>query len=152
MRILSLLCFVIISFFVSFPLAYSYDNSPPCFRSLASHFFDNVTVSQALSLHRVDPGSWTPIYEDLSYQSGAIQYLVEEEAKKLTPNPLSRPFDPIKAQEVLMKVLYTVFYNTLINHEVTNQSDIQEMFGFIRDHNKKRIESCFLKAQKNRTR
>lgn len=130
------------------PALASYQASPACMHDLESNFFDNTTVSQALSLHRVDPGSWTPIYEDLRYYSRDARRLVEAEAKHMNPNPLYNPFDPVKAEEILMRVLFNIFANTCLQHQVTNQGDIQEMFGFIRDHNKKRIDACFMVKKK----
>lgn len=144
---MKILCWIFASF-VYAASAIAYDASPACLHDLEANFFDNVTVSQALSLHRVDPGSWTPIYEDLRYNSREVRRLVEIESKRLNPNPLYNPFDPVKAEEILMKVLYNIFAGTLAQHQVTNEGDIQEMFGFIRDHNKKRIDACFIKKNK----
>ena len=131
------------------PALASYKASPSYMHDLESNFFDNVTVSQALSLHRVDPGSWTPIYEDLRYYSKDVRRLVEAEAKKQKPNPLYNPFDPVKAEEILMRILFNIFANTCMQHQVTNQGDIQEMFEFIRDHNKKRVDACFIMKKKH---
>lgn len=127
----------------------SYNASPSCMRSLEENFFDNTTVSQALSLHRVDTGSWTPIYEDLVYYSKDIHRIIEQEAKRQNPNPLYNPFDPEKAEKLLLNALYTVFYNTLTYHQVTNVNDIQEMFSYVVEHNRPRLETCFKKRQKH---
>lgn len=106
---------------------------PKCYSELANRFFnDDKAILQALSLHRVFQSSWTPIVHALQKQTHTYS-LVRQRARQLDKNPLE-PYDPVGAEKLLADTLTEVLRGVMSTYQVSNATDISEMFDYIRRH------------------
>jgi|GEM_PF-1652504 len=131
----------------STPYLNAYDASPSCYKDLQLNFFQTSIVSQALSLHRVDQSSWTPIVKLLQESSKNIPSIIKAKAQNSRPNPLDPIFIPDVAREILEETLYEVFSGVLISYNpyqqiLINSADIEDMFGFIMSKQQQKFDSC----------
>lgn len=133
--------FVILS-----PLSYlpAYDASPPCFRELETNFFKQILLYQALSLHHVYQSQWSPIYQDLVKRSADIPRTVRDKASRMHRNPLQDPFQKDVAVDILRQTLYDAFVEVLKIHNITNESDIKDMFNYIQERQPEYLRRCMI--------
>lgn len=135
--------YIILFLLVLSPFVPAYGAAPECFKNIERSFFDSNHVLEALSLHGVLRGQWLPITDDLQARQTEFSKMVEQRASTMSPNPLDSPFDTPRAAAVLMEVLYEVFSQVLHEHYVYNESDIREMFYFIRSKHIVQLKACF---------
>lgn len=126
----------------------AYDASPSCYKDLELNFFQRAVVSQALNLHRVDQGAWTPIVQILQETSKRVPALIKAKALRLSPNPFDPVFIPELARQLLEETLFEVFSGVMISYNPYQQlkingGDIQDMFNYILNSQAKRMERCF---------
>lgn len=125
------------------PLLLQASTTPPaCFEDVQKHFFQSTYVLDALSMHGVPQGQWIPINSDIQSRQLDIPRLVKEWAGTMHPNPLS-PYNKYDAARLLMAVLYDLFKNVVLTHYVFNESDIRQMFYYIRGKNLDKLKACF---------
>jgi hypothetical protein len=122
----------------------AYDDSGRCFKEIENDFFRQSTVFQALSLHNVFQSQWTPIMNDLRSRAREVPTLVAREAANSSPNPLS-PYDRIEAWNLLNRVLYRVFAQSLLSNRqlIFNEVDVKQMYAYIVSTQKARLIDCF---------
>jgi len=131
-------------------LGFCYDDRPRCFRALEVNYFDQVYLYQALNFFNLPQGSWNLVLTALHQQSARVPSMMMIEGKKLPINPLENPFDPVGAEKLLMKVLYSIFYEALHNNVVIDDPSITKMFNYIRRHKQPAIDACFREAEAKR--
>ncbi|MEC7839549.1 MAG: hypothetical protein VX777_05885 [Chlamydiota bacterium] len=136
-----------LSFVVLFLVAvkgqvYGYDYSPSCLKRIETSFFEQRYVEQALNLHKVGQSSWGLIISDLKQKSLQVPGMMMAKARTMKPNPLDSPFDPKQAEKILHPLLFTIFRETLISYNFTNESGIRDMFEYIYSFQEDRIKRC----------
>lgn len=119
-----------------------YDATPRCFKQLETSFFDKTALSATFDIHLVNTGAWGLIFRDLKLKSQRVPKMIAAEAKKQKKNPFEHPFSPKEAEKILLQVLYSIFRETLISFDVTSESDIQEMFSYLKQQQDSRLKSC----------
>lgn len=120
------------------------DAEPPdCFRDIERTFFEPSYVMGALSLHGELQGLWVPITNDLQAIQGDVERRVRARAEQMHPNPLDNPFNTHAAALLLMDELFRMFSETMHAHIITNESDIHQMFYYIRGRNIPKLKACF---------
>jgi|694.fasta_scaffold01263_29 hypothetical protein len=121
---------------------------PPCFSQIESEFFNYTVVAQAFANSNVQQSSWQPIYNQLQQNVRYVPAMVEQAAAQMNPNPLN-PFQPLVAAELLRRVLYKIFHDTviansyLITNRTISESDINLMFMYIRAQQSNLFSACF---------
>lgn len=118
---------------------------PRCYEELQTHFFPDNVVSQALSLYNVSQGGWFEIIQQLHEKSTEIPTILHERAARMHPNPISYPFKPKEAGELLLEILSEVFDYVITNSPVfdrINPSDIPAMFAYIREQQSAKLKAC----------
>ncbi len=130
----------------------AYDASPPCFRILESNYFEPGALYQALSLHHVIQSQWNLIYQDLAKRSRDIPKIVKDKASRLSPNPLQDPYNKDVAVQILHDALYSLFVDVLRIHNITNESDIKNMFDYILSRKPEALQQCFISEPKSSPR
>ncbi len=140
---LTFLFFLWFSFYLQ-----AYDASPKCYRDLELNFFQPALVSQALSLHRVDQSSWTPILRSLKESSRKVPEIIRIKAKSIRPNPFEPIFIPEIAKQLMEETLFEVFaasvssYNSYQDLRI-NSEDIAQMFKYISEKQADKVNRCF---------
>ena len=103
-----------------------------CFRELQKDFFDNNTVTRAMSLYiPYYQNQWSPILRTLQSKSRNISQELQKRARASGKSPLS-PFDPVEAEKLLMSVYSDIFTNVLNYYGLNDPSLIEGMFSNIR--------------------
>ncbi|MBA3957488.1 MAG: hypothetical protein H0X51_03715 [Parachlamydiaceae bacterium] len=114
-----------------------------CFRDLQVHFFEPLWVTQALSLHQIFQSQWDPINSKLQDRVRDVPTILKQRANRRGySSPLENPFQPIAAGELLRQILLEMFTQVLNESNITNQSDIEEMFAYIEQQQRERIKAC----------
>lgn len=138
-----------ISFLTCFFLFFSqssllaYHDLPPCYRDLEEHFFIPEVTAKALSLHNIYQSQWDIIVRDLQLRSSEVHGIVDARASRMYPDPLNSPIQTEVAKELILQVLFEIFADVLYSRNYTSQSDIREMFNYIRRQQADRIKACF---------
>ena len=127
---------------LSFPLAATAE-IPACYKDLELNFFKVNLLNEALSLHAVSQSNWSLINMELQRNIKRVPEIVRQRAKGMDPNPFEIPFQSHAAAELLRQVLLEVFSETLAIFHITNQSNIEEMFQYIRERQSQRLVACF---------
>lgn len=121
----------------------AFHDIPACYRDIEEHFFIPEVVAKALSLHDIYQSQWDIIVQDLQRRSLEVGGIVDARARRMRPDPLSRPIRPKEAKDLLMEVLFEIFVEVLHQRDFTNQADIREMFNYIRRQQSFRLKTCF---------
>ncbi|MGA8164706.1 MAG: hypothetical protein WB791_06750 [Waddliaceae bacterium] len=138
----NILIFIVVGFLTDAGLS-AYDGSPRCFRELQRNFFQPSTVSLALSFYRNIPQpQWLIISRALQARNGTIPQLMRDQARRLRPNPLEDPFDPVGAEDLFRQVLWTIFADVMIQNGVSRPSQIEGAFNSIWRKESGRIADC----------
>lgn len=119
---------------------------PSCYYSIERNFFNPRFVSQALALHGVSQSAWMEINRVLAENARQVPQLVKARAQKMHPNPFGIPFLPEEAGKLLKQVLFEVFSRTISQFGesvATNSGQVQEMFDYIREQQKRNLVACF---------
>lgn len=137
------LCLLSLSFYLQ-----AYDASPKCYRDLELNFFQPALVSQALSLHRVDQSTWTPILRTLKENSRKVPAIIRAKAKNIRPNPFEPDFIPEIAKQIMDETLFEVFSASVASYNSyqdlgINGEDIVKMFQYISEKQADKINRCF---------
>jgi hypothetical protein len=119
-----------------------YFDIPACYKTLPEQFFRRDPVLQALSLHRINQGSWGLIYTSLQTRSKEVFKMVNARAKKLTRNPLEHPFQPKEATQLLKESLFGVFQSVLLENQINQPDVINKTFEYIWSQQAGFIRSC----------
>lgn len=114
-----------------------------CYRDIEKDFFQEVFVNQALSIHNVSQSTWKPINIKLRENTRRVPELVKQRVATLRRDPFKSPFQPDVAGDVLRYALFEVFSSTLAEFNVTNGSDVSEMFRYLRERQQARFVACF---------
>jgi hypothetical protein len=125
-----------------FPLL-GWSDEPSCVREIEREFFNPVFVSQALSLHDVSQSAWSEVNRVLKQKNGDIPGRVRDRAAKMNPNPFDTPFQAKEAKQVLQDVLYEILTETLASFNITDPTEIREMFNYIREQQADKFIRCF---------
>lgn len=123
-------------------LTFAFEDQPACLRDLETHFFQYEHVSQALDMHNVDPSQWVPINQKLQDRSRNVPSMVKERADRMGNSPLDYPFQPKVVLSIMDQVLFEIFTQVLYESNVTNVSDLRQMFAYIRRQQADKIERC----------
>jgi len=135
----------VLSFLLSISAGWA--DEPSCVRELERDFFNPVFVSQALSLHDVSQSAWAEVNRVLKQQIGAIPGRVRDRAARMNPNPFDIPFQEHDAKQVLESVLYDVLAETLKQFNITDPTEVREMFNYIREQQADKFVRCFGKDE-----
>lgn len=121
---------------------------PSCFYRIESDFFSYTVVTAAFSNNSIQQSLWPVLYQQLQQNIRYIPGMVEQAAAQMNPNPLN-PYQPLIAGELLKRVLYKVFHDTMlanqriITNRIIHESDIRQMFNFIHAQQSAFLSSCF---------
>lgn len=121
---------------------------PACFNQIEQNFFSYQVVAQAFSNSNIAQAHWSVLYTQLQQNARYVPMMVEQTAARMSPNPLN-PYQPLLAGELLKRVLYKVFFDTMyanraiITNRYINESDINQMFIFIRSQQSYLLSGCF---------
>ncbi len=118
---------------------------PACYQDLATNFFKYEIVAQAFSMHNVNQNTWSTLISQLQNQAKNVPQLIQQQAQKINPNPLSPTFQVEPATQLLHDVLFAVFYQVLVNNYITlytNQISITNMFQYIWLQQLQAIQNC----------
>lgn len=135
------------TFLMASALSGVFNDESPCFKDLQTHFFRPDLVMEALSLHEVYQSQWQPIVQKLQDSSKDVPQLLKLKAENLElsgqRNPLLSPFDPEGADKLLNEILMQVFTNVLRESNVLLESDIKDMYVYIRNKQTDRLKACY---------
>ena len=121
---------------------------PACFYKIEAEFFSYDVVAQAFSNNFIQQSSWQVLYNQLQQNARFVPSMVEKAAAQMNPNPLN-PYQPLAASELLKRVLFQVFHDTMIANQrivtnrIINESDINQMFIYIRSQKSPLLSACF---------
>jgi hypothetical protein len=119
------------------------DRSLACFKEIELDFFREDIVSQALSLHGVSQTNWKNINNNLRERARHVPRILRQKAEYMHPNPFQSPFQTRVAAQLLRQTLYEIFAATLKDNNITNESNIKDMFRYIREKQAHRLIACF---------
>ena len=114
-----------------------------CYKDIEKDFFREVFVNQALSIHNVSQSTWRAINVKLQENARHVPELVKQRAAAMRRDPFKTPFQADVAGELLNHVLFEVFSSTLAQFNVTNASDVSQMFRYLRERQQARLVTCF---------
>lgn len=119
---------------------------PHCYQDLQRNFFKPEYVAQALSLQQMVIGqsSWSGINTAIQQQAGRISNLVDQRAKKMSPNPFAIPYRPEDAGEVFKSVVIDIIRDALAQFNFTSQAMIMQIFEFLKQKNIDLWDQCFV--------
>lgn len=126
--------------------------APRCFHAIESNFFNKHIVMEALNIFTLEgvyQSQYALIYIDLMREERHVPTLVKERARRMKPNPLSHPFQPDKAKDLLLNTLYEVFAKVIRKHAAVHEDTIRGMFQFIVEKQTNQLDACFGKKIKS---
>lgn len=82
------------------------------------------------------------VSRSLRQKNRTIPQLMKDQARRMRPNPLENPFDPVAAEDLFRQVLWNVFADVMIQHNIKNRPQIEGAFNFIYKEESKRITGC----------
>lgn len=121
---------------------------PPCFSQVEQNFFNYDVVAQAFSNNGIPQSAWPVLYAQIQQNVRYVPVMVEQTAARMSPNPLN-PYQPLLAGELLKRVLYKIFFDTMfanrniVTDRQIHESDIRQMFLYIRSRQTLLLSSCF---------
>ncbi len=132
------------SLIVTFQDLSAYDASPKCFKEIQTDFFQETTITTALSFHRhrIYQSQWFRISRDLVKTNKRIPDLMEKYAKRLPRNPLEQPFQYEAAEKLLYSVTWDLFIEVMDSYYIKNQYTLQRVFSYIFNQESGRIRAC----------
>lgn len=122
-----------------------YDDSPPCMRALALSFFDEQSVGLALQFYDVQQSLWTPTYRSLAQQAPSVWPRVQQRARHMHPNPLSRPVRGPESLKLLDDELLATWRQVilyLVPLGIVDDSSITTMFTYIKKRHTQEWQAC----------
>lgn len=124
---------------------YSWDDSPPCFKSLQRNFFRETYLNETFSFHQTDvtQSNWNAIYRALQQGMELVPGMVKRRAEALDVNPLDNPFQPQIAKQILLDVLYEVFVKVMYTYGVQDPYAIRDMFNYVVSKHLADMNACF---------
>ena len=105
-------------------------------------------VAQAFSNNSIPQAVWPVLYNQIQQNSQYAHTMVEHAAAQMNPNPLN-PYQPLIAGELLKRVLFKIFHDimlanrAIITNRVITESDINQMFIYIRSQQSLLLSGCF---------
>lgn len=133
---------LLLLFFVQSLVAY--DDRPACYKELERDFFQYKIVAEALALWNVNQSQaqWEMIVRLVQAKQKDAEYVINEKARHLNPNPLQNPFRSDDARDLLHETMYQIFERGLVESGFFNVVTIRKMFEYIWTHDP-RIKRCF---------
>lgn len=122
---------------------YGWDASPPSFLKLEESFFNEFYLDQALSLHHVWQSDWDAINRDLKREGRGIHQLIRIISNRTPGYPIDYPFNTKEMAAILQKVLWDLFVKVMYQHNYTVESDLREIFNYVRGQQIDRLTDCF---------
>ena len=135
MRILAILFLIL-----TLPLV-AYDDRPPCYKDLERDFFHFKILGEAFSNWLVPQGQWDPIFRMLVDRQEQAEYVINEGARRYSPNPLQNPFQSDVARDLLHQTMYQIFERCMLESGFFDTVSIARMFEYIWTHDL-RIKNC----------
>lgn len=119
-----------------------------CAKELVT-YFPELIVNETLKKFHIPEDQWEEINRDLTEKDKNIVKIVEEKAEKMNPNPLKDPKLRQVAVKLFKETLYATFSETLQQHNITDEKQIQEMLDDIQQQKAKKFASCLEKHKSN---
>lgn len=130
----------------------SWNDSPKCYKELQVDFFDEQIVMQAFDLYtwlNIYQGQWSHLARRLKEEERRVPALIRAKTNKMIPSPIDYPFQPDKAEEILLETLFEVFEYTMHKYAfIYNDAAIKGMFNYIKEKQAPRLEACLAEKRK----
>lgn len=103
----------------------------PCLKNLELYFFDEIIVSEALSLYGIRQEIWLPVTQRLRGKNLNVPLLMKEKTAYMVPNPLEYPMQKDAVAKILKDVLYEVFMENMVFYRIDRQPTANFIFDYI---------------------
>lgn len=113
-----------------------------CSKELLLSFFPEAFVKEVLQKNGIAQDKWGPIVQGLKEKNDDVIKLVDEQASKMTPNPLKDPSQKQVAVKIFRESLYQVFSGVLKANGISDDQKINLMLGEIQQLKTKRFAQC----------
>lgn len=113
-----------------------------CSKELLLSFFPEAFVKEVLQKNGIAQDKWEPIVKGLKEKNDDVIKLVDEQASKMTPNPLKDPSQKQVAVKIFRESLYQVFSGVLKANGISDDQKINLMLGEIQQLKTKRFAQC----------
>jgi hypothetical protein len=115
----------------------------PCVLNLEMHFFEPISVSQALNSYQIPQSLWMPIIQSLEFKSTSVPERMKQATFDQVPNPIEYPIQKAATAKILKNVLFELFLETMKEYQVDERPTADLIFAFIFSKQLMRWNSCF---------